>query len=846
MFRLWFLLLAIGLQTASAATFVVTSTADTAGSSCGATCTLRQAITAANATATADIINFDIPGDGPLRIIAASNLPTITQSLTIDGYSQTGALVNTLGFADNGNNAAIRVWLDAAGSLAAPALGLSVCAANVTIRGLAISGFRSNSIVFGLTNTATSCAGATNGVIAGNFVGMDPLGGHIPVMIPPVVIDARTASSLRIGGSALADRNVILGGSSSAVQVSNGASAQIDGNLIGTDPTGTLDRTNGQTGILVNSAAMAAIGIQRPNLIAFFGRGVSVINTATGVSAGPNRFVRVDLPVDLGGDGVTANDPDDVDSGPNDLQNFPVLSLARRGADSLLVQGTLDRPAGSTSLTYTITLYASESCTASGHGPGQRMLGNQSITLANGSNQTFSITVNAIEPLAVGTAITAMATDANGNSSELSACLAVTESSNALVVSNTLNSGPGSLVDAVAQANANADASIIAFNIPGAGPHTIATSAPLIIQTPMLIDGYTQPGASRNTLSSGATNAQIRIVIDAVNLSSSLSKFLVSAPLTLRGVAIKELGSNVKGVDLIGGSNGSRVQGCFIGTDALGDVTGAASGLGVTVGVGSQIGGTLAEHRNLFGGLDSAVALVLGGANGSVVEGNLFGSAPDGLGVRANLCSLRVTAVGATVTSARLGGLLPNEQNLIANDSGFCGAVSVTQTTGSVSGAVIGNAVHSSNTIGIDLFGDRVTLNDLNDVDVGPNGLQNFPELFLAQPVGGLGLRVTGRLDIPTASLDARYRLAFYESAGCDASGHGEGTLYLGSQDVALSDQTTPTVVQIERFVVDLPATSAPGAIITATATAPDGSTSEFSQCTVVASADTLMRNGFE
>ena len=107
---------------------------------------------------------------------------------------------------------------------------------------------------------------------------------------------------------------------------------------------------------------------------------------------------------------------------------------------------------------------------------------------------------------------------------------------------------------------------------------------------------------------------------------------------------------------------------------------------------------------------------------------------------------------------------------------------------------VIGNAVHSSNIIGIDLGADRVTLNDVHDFDTGPNDLQNFPELFLAQPVAGLGLRLTGRLDIPTVTLDLRYRLAFYESAACDPSGHGEGTLYLGSRDVELSDQPSPAV----------------------------------------------------
>ena len=106
-------------------------------------------------------------------------------------------------------------------------------------------------------------------------------------------------------------------------------------------------------------------------------------------------------------------------------------------------------------------------------------------------------------------------------------------------------------------------------------------------------------------------------------------------------------------------------------------------------------------------------------------------------------------------------------------------------------------------------------------------------------------LRLTGRLDIPTVTLDLRYRLAFYESAACDPSGHGEGTLYLGSRDVELSDQPSPAV-PAERFVVDLPVSSAVGSIITATATAPNGSTSEFSKCIAVASADTLSRNGFE
>lgn len=849
MTRLLLLLLLAVLQPAAASTLVVRSTADTAGSSCGASCTLRQAITVANGTAAADEIFFSIPGDGPLAITPASSLPTITQPLTIDGYSQPGALPNTLASTagSHASNAVIRVWLHPSDSSpTAPPIGLPVCASNVTIRGLAITGFGGRSIAFGQSDTLASCTGATNGVVAGNFLGLDPMGSIPAAQDSSVLIHLQASATVRIGGSAEADSNVMVG-SIRPIQVSDGASAQIDGNLIGTDPVGTPTGTTDPDAkaILVGTTGTAAIGTQRPNLLVATGTGISVLNSANRVSIGPNRFVGAGLPVDLGDYGVTPNDLNDVDSGPNGLQNFPVLSLARRGADSLLVQGTVDRPTGTAALTYTIALFASTGCIVSGHGPGQRLLGSQSITLANGSSQTFSITLNGIEPLAVGTSITAMATDSNGNSSEMSTCLPVTEHPAALVVSNTLNSGPGSLVDAVAQANANADASIIAFNIPGAGPHTIATSAPLLIQTPMLIDGYTQPGAARNTLTDGATNAQVRIVIDAVNIGSSISKFFATAPLTLRGIAIMELGNGSTGVNLTSGSNGSRVQGCFIGTDALGGVTGAATGTGIVVNAGSQVGGTLPEHRNLFGGLQSGVGLFLSGGNGSVVEGNLFGTAPDGLAVRSNECSLRISAASAAVTGTRLGGLLPAEQNHIANDTGICGGVSLTQTSGTVTGVVIGNTVHSSNTIGIDLGADRVTLNDVHDFDAGPNDLQNFPELFLAQPVAGLGLRVTGRLDIPTVTLDLRYRLAFYESAACDPSGHGEGTLYLGSRDVELSDQPSPAV-PAERFVVDLPVSSAVGSIITATATAPNGSTSEFSKCIAVASADTLARNGFE
>ncbi len=67
-------------------------------------------------------------------------------------------------------------------------------------------------------------------------------------------------------------------------------------------------------------------------------------------------------------------------------------------------------------------------------------------------------------------------------------------------VTNTDDSGPGSLRQAITDAEAAAGADTIAFAIPGAGVHTITplTLLPIISQ-PLTIDGYTQPGSSPNT-----------------------------------------------------------------------------------------------------------------------------------------------------------------------------------------------------------------------------------------------------------------------------------------------------------------------------------------------------------
>ncbi|WP_442975254.1 hypothetical protein, partial [Salmonella enterica] len=114
------------------------------------------------------------------------------------------------------------------------------------------------------------------------------------------------------------------------------------------------------------------------NTIAFSGQnsatynmGVRISDTAgTGNTLSANSiYSSAGLGIDLRGDGVTANDAGDADTGANNLQNFPVLTLAKTDASSQLsVSGTLNSTANSY---FRIEFFASPSADSSGYGEGQ-------------------------------------------------------------------------------------------------------------------------------------------------------------------------------------------------------------------------------------------------------------------------------------------------------------------------------------------------------------------------------------------------------------------------------------------------------------------------------------------
>ncbi|MCA8836461.1 MAG: hypothetical protein K8963_01220, partial [Proteobacteria bacterium] len=144
-------------------------------------------------------------------------------------------------------------------------------------------------------------------------------------------------------------------------------------------------------------------------------------------------------------------------------------------------------------------------------------------------------------------------------------------------------------------------------------------------------------------------------------------------------------------------------------------------------------------------------------------------------------------------------------------------------TDAGINNSILGNAIYSNTSIGIDLGNDNVTVNDAGDGDTGANNLQNFPVLASAS-TDGSNLNVVGTFN-STAS--TTYRLEFFASTTADGTGYGEAERYLGFATVTTDGSGNAT------FNTTLAATVGLGEFVTATATVDlgggnYGSTSEF------------------
>lgn len=381
------------------------------------------------------------------------------------------------------------------------------------------------------------------------------------------------------------------------------------------------------------------------------------------------------------------------------------------------------------------------------------------------------------------------------------------------------------LREAINAASAN-PGSTVAFNIAGNSVHVIQPLTPLPqLNTTMTIDGTSQPGYAGTPL----------IAIDGTNTVSQPPYNAAEHPIDLvginlvgctgcvvKGLNIRDFGYGGVGI-LNGGSN--VVQGNFIGTDETG--TSAAPnlyGVIITNATDNQIGGQVAGLGNLISGnTNDGVNIYGASATGNKLEGNRIGTNAAGTALLGNQDKgIKIELSSDTLVSG----------NTIAGS----GNTGVFIKAGGTGNNLVNNHIYGNTGLGIDLTAsavssdgpDGVTANDAGDGDSGPNNLQNYPALTSAF-VDATTIVISGTLN-SAASTD--YQLQFFASAACDPSGNGEGDTVLPARTVTTDAGGNAT------FSFTLNVAVAKTQFITATATDPQGNTSEFSACIPVQAID--------
>lgn len=381
-------------------------------------CTLRAAISGANAHPGHDTIEFNLARPDLRHITPTRELPTITEAVTIDGYTQLFSRPNTKPV---GNDASVLVQLVGL-QAGKSADGLIIDADGVTVRGLAIRDFDSGSGI--------KIRGSNNKV-EGNFIGTDSLGGRDGQGNEDgvFILDGQNNA---VGGNTPAARNLISGNDRDGVRLfgtSLGTERnKVQNNYIGTDKFGTGELSNGGAGVSIFDSSSNAVGggTAEANIIAFNALDGVALRSGNNIFADSGNSIRFnsifsngDLGIDLRQDGPTANDPKDPDVGENDLQNKPVVTSAKTGGGKTTIKAKLN---STPNKTFLIGFYSNPS----GETEGKRSLGEKQVT--TNADGVVSFTFAPSQKVPVGQRITATATDSGRNTSEFSSPRAVVAS----------------------------------------------------------------------------------------------------------------------------------------------------------------------------------------------------------------------------------------------------------------------------------------------------------------------------------------------------------------------------------------------------------------------------------
>jgi hypothetical protein len=440
-------------------------------------------------------------------------------------------------------------------------------------------------------------------------------------------------------------------------------------------------------------------------------------------------------------------------------------------------------------------------------------------------------------------------------------------------VTNTNDGGAGSLRQAILDANFTDGASVINFNIPGTGVHTIKPSSALpIITEQVTIDGYTQPGASPNTKAVG-NDASLKVQLSGTNAPQGTSGLeIVASDSVIKGLVINRFGD---GIFVSGPTFGTSIEGNFIGTDPTGTIDSGNGLAGVDIegdsvaGSPSQamVGGTTPAARNLISGNDRGGVFIGGRFGGEQadsmrVQGNYVGTDRSGTkdlgndGIGLDIEAASGTTVGGTTAASRnvVSGngsagvdlvvasgtkMLGNRIGTTASGTGALGnADSGVLVEGGSSNNLIGDGTAAgSNTIAFNRLdgvlvdgsstGNRISHNSIfSNVALGIElfaPVQNKPVLSSAKTLSGK-TTIKGTL---AGTAGKTFTIEFFSNPSGD-----EGKKFIGQKSVTTDGSGNASFTFTPATAVSV------GQTVTATATSDSThDTSEFSAPRKVASS---------
>lgn len=792
---------------------------------------LRQAIQTANASTAPDTITFSI-GTGAHTITLSSALPAITNSVVIDATTQPG-------YAD-------KPLIELSGASVGSGSGLWLAGGSNTVRGLIINGFPSCGL---------DVEGGGTNVIAGNYIGTDSSGTTArPNHYEGIYVNG-TSGNL-IGGTNASDRNVISGNGEAGILLYGSSNNVIRGNYIGTTVAGTAALGNTYDGIALFDAPFNVVGGTNANC-----RNVISGNGASGVylydmGAASNvvqgNYIGTDVTGSLAlgnnGEGLTLyaapnNSLGGSAAGAGNLisansQNG--VGLYGPGLSNNLVQGNLigTTAAGTTALGNGYAgVWMSDGTNnwigglatparnviAGNHQDGVVLSNCCAVTLAGNS---IGLNASGAAALANGfNGITLMSCSSNviGGAAASARNLISGNSYYGvhLLLGGLGNTLQGNFIGTDASGRAAVKNQLSGVRLEAA----LNTIGGVETGAGNLISGNGQDGLFVVGVGAGTNLIQGNSVGTTVGGTNGLGNG--RSGIGLSGAPANTVGGSVAGAGNIISANGNaglylldrtaagnQILGNRIGTDPSGllPLGNAFEGIYASNVVSTILGGPAAGAGNVIAANHLTGVYLLRAAY-NTIQGNWIGTGIDGVTALGNGESGIDCDTGST--NNLIGGSAAVGNRIAFSPAPYAG---VRVRTGAVNNRITGNGIFGNGALGIDLGPAGVTQNDTGDADTGGNNLQNFP--VLTGVVAGHPTWVRGTLNSTSGT---NFLLEFFANPAADASGYGQGQLYLGEATVTTGADGKAA------FLVSFPVTVLVGYSISATATDPTGNTSEFS-----------------